>query len=81
MRIIDDAVKAVGGKIEDAKAFCEAVGKTRIKAPRGPVSFDPVTHQAIQNVYVREVVERDGKQVNKVIDTIANVGDLPANKV
>lgn len=80
MRIIDDAVQAVGGKIEDARAFCAAVGKTNIKAPRGPVSFDPVTHQAIQNVYVREVIERDGKQYNTVIDSIANVGDLPANK-
>ena len=80
MRIIDDAAQAVGGKIEDASAFCAAVGKTNIKAPRGPVVFDPVTHQAIQNVYVREVIEQDGKQLNKVVDVIPNVGDLPANK-
>jgi branched-chain amino acid transport system substrate-binding protein len=80
MRIVDDAAKAVGGNIENAAAFCEAVGKTNIKAPRGHVSFDPLTHQAIQNVYVREVIERDGKQYNKVIDVVPNVGDHPANK-
>jgi branched-chain amino acid transport system substrate-binding protein len=71
----------VGGKIEDAAAFCVAIGKTNIKAPRGPVSFDPLTHQAIQNVYVREVVELDGRLVNKVIDVVPNVGDNPLNKV
>jgi branched-chain amino acid transport system substrate-binding protein len=81
MRIIDEAAQAVGGKIEDAGAFCAAVGKTNIKAPRGPVSFDPLTHQAIQNVYVREVVEQDGRLVNKVIGLMPNVGDHPLNKV
>jgi branched-chain amino acid transport system substrate-binding protein len=80
VRIVDDAAKAVGGKIEDVAAFCEAVGKTNIVAPRGPVNFDPDTHQAIQNVYVREVIEQDGKIVNKVIDVVPKVGDMPANK-
>jgi branched-chain amino acid transport system substrate-binding protein len=80
MRILDDAAKRVGGAVENAVAFAESIGKTDIVAPRGPVKFDPVTHQAIQNVYVREVVEQGGKIVNKVIDTIPNVGDHPANK-
>jgi branched-chain amino acid transport system substrate-binding protein len=80
MRIIDDAAKAVGGNVENATAFAAAVGKTNIVAPRGPVRFDPETHQAIQNVYIREVIERDGKIVNKVVETIKDVGDNPANK-
>jgi branched-chain amino acid transport system substrate-binding protein len=80
MRIIDDAAKSVDGKVEDIAAWSAAIGKTNIKAPRGPVSFDPVTHQAIQNVYVREVIEHEGRIVNKVIATIPNVGDHPGNK-
>ena len=80
MRIVDDAVKAVGGNIEDAVAFCAAVGKTNIVAPRGPVRFDPETHQAIQNVYIREVGQQAGKIVNKVIGVVKDVGDAPGNK-
>jgi branched-chain amino acid transport system substrate-binding protein len=80
MRIIDDAAKSIDGKVEDIAAWSAAIGKTNIKAPRGPVSFDPVTHQAIQNVYVREVIEHKGRIVNKVIATIPNVGDHPGNK-
>jgi branched-chain amino acid transport system substrate-binding protein len=80
MRIIDDAAKSIDGKVEDIAAWSAAIGKTNIKAPGGPVSFDPVTHQAIQNVYVREVIEHKGRIVNKVIATIPNVGDHPGNK-
>lgn len=80
MRIIDDAVQAVGGNIENAVEFCKAIGKTNIIAPRGPVRFDPETHQAIQNVYIREVHEEGGKFVNRVIDVVKDVGDYPGNK-
>ena len=81
LRCVDEAAKAVGGKIEDRPAFLAAMAKVSFVAPRGPISFDPVTHQAIQNVYVREVVEQDGRLVNKVIGLMPNVGDHPLNKV
>jgi len=80
MRIIDDALKLIDGKIEDRAAFSAAVAKTNIVAPRGPVSFDQVTHQAIQNVYIRRVVERQGELVNEVIETVPKVGDYPPNR-
>lgn len=80
LRIVDDAAKAVGGEIENVAGFLEAVGKVDIVAPRGPLSFDPVTHQAIHNVYVREVAEQDGRLVNKVVATFEKVGDNPANR-
>jgi branched-chain amino acid transport system substrate-binding protein len=78
-RIIDDAVKAVGGDIEKRDEFAAAVGRLKIVTPRGPVRFDPVTHQAIQNVYIRKVVELQGELRNQVIDTVPEVGDNPAN--
>jgi branched-chain amino acid transport system substrate-binding protein len=80
LRVVDDAAKAIGGEIENVPGFLEAVGKIDIVAPRGPLSFDPVTHQAIHNVYVREVTEQDGRLVNKVIATFEKVGDNPANR-
>jgi branched-chain amino acid transport system substrate-binding protein len=80
MRIIDDAAKLIDGKVEDADAFAAALAKTNIVAPRGPVSFDQVTHQAIQNVYIRKVEKVDGVLRNEPIATIPNVGDYPPNK-
>ena len=80
MRIIDDAAKLIDGNVEDAAAFAAALAKTNIKAPRGPVSFDQVTHQAIQNVYIRKVEKVDGVLRNEPIATVANVGDYPPNK-
>ncbi len=80
MRIIDDAAKLIDGNVEDAAAFAAALAKTNIKAPRGPVSFDQVTHQAIQNVYIRKVEKVDGVLRNEPIATVTNVGDYPPNK-
>lgn len=80
MRIIDDAAKAVNGNVENAEAFAAALLKTDIRAPRGPVRFDEITHQAIQNVYIRKVENVNGQIHNVVIDTIQNVGDYPPNR-
>ena len=77
--IIDEATRAVDGAIEKQDEFAAAIGRLKIKAPRGPVRFDPVTHQAIQNVYIRKVVEVDGRLGNQVIATVQDVGDNPAN--
>jgi branched-chain amino acid transport system substrate-binding protein len=79
-RIIDDALKTIGGNVEDVDAFCAALAKTNIDAPRGPVSFDPVTHQAIQNIYIRKVVSQGGVLHNQLIATIDKVGDNPLNR-
>jgi branched-chain amino acid transport system substrate-binding protein len=79
-RIIDDATRAVHGDIEKREEFAAAVGQLKINAPRGPVRFDPVTHQAIQNVYIRKVVEINGDLDNQVIATVPGVGDNPANR-
>jgi branched-chain amino acid transport system substrate-binding protein len=78
-RIVDEATRAVGGDIEKQEEFAAAVGRLKIIAPRGPVRFDPVTHQAIQNVYIRKVIEIDDHLGNQVVATIRDVGDNPAN--
>ena len=69
---VAEAIKAVGGKIEDKKAFLSALRKVKFDAPRGPFSFD-AQQNAILNVYVRKVEKVDGELDHVVIDTIPNV--------
>lgn len=72
-RVIAEALKAVNGNTTDQATFNAAIGSVKFNAPRGPFSFDPATHNVIMNVYLREVVEQDGRFVNKVIETFKDV--------
>ena len=80
LRCLDEALKPIGGKIEDAEAFSKAMLKVNFVAPRGPISFDPDTHQAIQNIYIRRAKEANGEIVNEVIDVVKQMGDAPSNR-
>ncbi len=73
--IIDEAAKAVGGNVEDKAKFAAAVAAVKINAPRGPMRFDPITHNPIQAIYIRKVVEGDGRIANQPIATIPEVRD------
>ena len=69
--VLDAAVRAVGGKIEDKTAFRKAIEKVSLETPRGPFKFN-VDHSPVQNVYLREVVKNDkGELTNKTLKTIA----------
>jgi branched-chain amino acid transport system substrate-binding protein len=50
------AVEAINGRIEDKAAFLEAIRKTKIRAPRGPLALDRYDNP-IQNVYIQKVVK------------------------
>ncbi len=50
------AIDAIKGKIEDKKAFLDAIRKAKIKAPRGPLRMDEYDNP-IQNVYVSKVAK------------------------
>ena len=68
--LIDSAVRAVGGKVEDKDALRKALRKTDFASVRGPFRFN--TNQfPIHNLYMR-VVEKDsqGKFANKLVGTI-----------
>ncbi|ELZ39102.1 extracellular ligand-binding receptor [Halorubrum saccharovorum DSM 1137] len=75
---------------DSAQAFAAAVEETgsaepdelsgalsgmAIDSPRGSFRFNEQTHEAVQNMYVREVVESDGEQPveNQVVETIESV--------
>ncbi|CAN5481095.1 ABC transporter substrate-binding protein [soil metagenome] len=68
--VLDAAVRAVKGKIEDKAAFRKALETVSIEAPRGPLKFN-VDHSPVQNIYLRQVVKSEkGDLVNRTQKTI-----------
>ncbi|MEO9188809.1 MAG: ABC transporter substrate-binding protein [Acetobacteraceae bacterium] len=74
-RVIAEILNATGGDTTDKDRMADAVLKLRFNAPRGPVSWDPATHNVIQNVYIRQVVGIDARFTNRVVATFPNVRD------
>ena len=69
--ILDAAVRAVKGKIEDKVAFRKALESVKVDTPRGPFRFN-VDHSPIQNIYLRKVVKSNsGELFNQTQQTIA----------
>ena len=75
-RIINEAVRAIAGKVEDRRAFMEALRKVAITdAPRGPVQMDAYGNPT-QNIYIRKVERVGGKLQNTVIYTYPAVSQF-----
>lgn len=69
--VLDAAIKAVAGKIEDKVAFRKALEAVSLEAPRGPMKFN-VDHSPVQNVYLRKVFKTEkGELVNRMQKMIA----------
>lgn len=50
------AIEAINGRIEDKAAFLDAIRRTKVKAPRGPLALDRYDNP-VQNVYIQKVVK------------------------
>ena len=75
-RIINEAVRAIGGKVEDRPALMAALRKVAITdAPRGPVEMDPYGNPT-QNIYIRKVERVGGKLQNTVVYTYPHVSQF-----
>ncbi len=74
-RIIDDALRATDGDVENKDKFAATVAAMRINAPNGPMSFDPDNHLAVENIYILRADEINGEMRNTVIDTVTQVRD------
>jgi len=75
-RILAEAVKAVGGKVEDRAALMAALRAVKVgDAPRGPVEMDPYGNPT-QNIYIRKVERVGGKLQNTVIHTYPRVSQF-----
>ncbi|MDE2578310.1 MAG: ABC transporter substrate-binding protein [Hyphomicrobiales bacterium] len=70
--VLDAAAKAIGGKIEDKKAFRKALETAKFTSLRGNFKFD-TNHYPIQDYYLTEIVKdpkgRPIMQVREKIDS------------
>ena len=73
--VLEAALKAVNGKIEDKPAFMKALRGIKVETARGPVSFDEYGN-IVGNVYIRKVERKEGRLVNSVIYTYPNVSQF-----
>jgi len=75
-RVVAEAAKAVGGRVEDRAAFMAALRAVEIgDAPRGPVKMDAYGNPT-QNIYIRKVERVKGKLQNTVIYTYPAVSQF-----
>ena len=75
-RWIVEAIKAVGGKVEDRETFLAALRKVDLKDfPRGPVKID-AWGNPVQNIYIRKVEKVSGKLQNTVVATFPAVSQF-----
>ncbi len=73
--VLEAALKAVGGNIENKDAFMAALRATNVDTVRGPVKFDEFGN-VVGNVYIRKVARKDGRLVNTVVKTYPNVSQF-----
>ena len=73
--VLEAAVKAVNGKVEDRPAFMAALRATNVDTARGPVRFDDLGN-VVGNVYLRKVKRKDGRLVNSVFKTYPDVSQF-----
>ncbi len=75
-RIINEAVRSIGGRVEDRAALMAALRKVKITdAPRGPVEMDAYGNPT-QNIYIRKVERVGGKLQNTVVHTYPAVSQF-----
>jgi branched-chain amino acid transport system substrate-binding protein len=75
MTAVELALQAVKGDTANKDAFIAALEGVKFKSPRGDFEFDKVTHNPIQDMYIREVKVQGGAAVNVIVDKIARVTD------
>jgi branched-chain amino acid transport system substrate-binding protein len=74
MGAIYDVAKKLNGKIDGDKAMAILKGM-KINSPRGPLTIDAQTRDAVQTVYIRKVEKVNGELYNVEFDKFENVKD------
>jgi branched-chain amino acid transport system substrate-binding protein len=72
MGAIYDVASKLNGKIDGDKAMAILKGM-KINSPRGPLTIDPQTRDAVQTVYIRKVEKVNGELQNVEFDKFENV--------
>jgi branched-chain amino acid transport system substrate-binding protein len=74
--IIEEALKATGGKTDDAAAFLKAMTDVRLThGPIGPVRLDDYGTPVL-DIHIRKVARVNGKLVNTIIKTYPQVSQF-----
>ena len=79
-KALDEALKKTDGDTSNKDKLAEAMSKLQFKAPRGPFRMDPATHNPIQDIYICQVIEKDGGISTKILGTSKDVTD-PGKKI
>lgn len=75
-QILEAALKATGGKIEDPDAFIKAVKAVKLtETPRGTISFDEYGN-VIMDDFIRKAEKQNGKLVNKTVKVYKSVSQF-----
>jgi branched-chain amino acid transport system substrate-binding protein len=67
-RVIVEALNATAGDTSNKTRLIDAMAAVKFVSPRGPISFDPETHNIVQSMYVRQV-----REVGKVLHNVVFV--------
>jgi branched-chain amino acid transport system substrate-binding protein len=74
--MLEQAVKAINGKVEDKDALMAALRKVELtNDPRGTLKLDALGNP-LMDVYIRKVERKDGKLVNSVVKTYPAVSQF-----
>ena len=74
--MLEAALKAIGGKIEDKDLLMKTLRGIKVdETCRGPVQFDKYGN-VVGNIYIRKVEKKGGALVNAVIKTYPNVSQF-----
>ena len=79
-KALDEALKMTDGDASNKDKLAEAMTKVKFNAPRGPFRMDPATHNPIQDIYICQVIEKDGGISTKILGTSKDVTD-PGKKI
>jgi branched-chain amino acid transport system substrate-binding protein len=79
-RAVHEALQMTDGDTSNKDKLAEAMTNVKFNAPRGPFRMDPVTHNPIQDIYICQVVESQGRVTSKVLATFKDVQD-PGKKI
>ena len=74
-QILESALNAVNGNVEDKQRFMSALYATNIETPKGPVKLDKY-HDIVQNVYIYRIVDDGGTPKEKLLKTYQGVGQF-----
>ncbi len=73
--VLDAALEAVKGNIEDMDGFLKALVKVEAEAPSSKVKFDQY-HNVVRDIYINEVKKVGTTYVNTILETIPQVSQF-----